>query len=308
MKTWQILRKGIHLAARKPKSLVFLYLINLISAVLLALLPASDLFAFAHKPVAAQAANGIPSWMILESLTSAINQTAQASPLHKNPFFNPLSILLIISLLPPLSGLPTWLLGGPFYDLTREEATPVKIFLANSWHWFLPFSAFSIILAIIGALSIALFSFAAFVLYPLLGDWILLPLGIFGFIFWLILYMWGEIVRMKVVYQRRRNIFRQWLPAITFLFRNISPVAVLYFASTILVPLTSYGLGGLLLSNIPLSWWILVLVLQQSLIVLRLLIHVTRWASLSAALGYPNKESKTLKAYVIPNQVHDSDM
>jgi hypothetical protein len=105
--------------------------------------------------------------------------------------------------------------------------------------------------------------------------WVAIPLLIFLALLWLAMV---ECTRIAAVIGQTRNIFRALGRASSFIFRNFLAVAGLYELALLpLILLHSLYHWGLR-PYLPLSWWLLVLLVQQTFILARLWARLLRLA------------------------------
>ena len=79
-----------------------------------------------------------------------------------------------------------------------------------------------------------------------------------------------------------RNIFGAFGQAIRFIFRNLLAVAGLYDLTLLLLLLLYILYHWALRPHLPLSWWLLVLVVQQAFVLTRLWTRLIRLAGSTA--------------------------
>jgi apolipoprotein N-acyltransferase len=291
MNGWQAFRRGLSLSLRCQQVVLLLFAVNLLSALLLAILPALALASsLGHLPAIREAADGVDAWFVLESMMSPLTSVAlEQDPAEAGLGQAALLGLLIAGILPLLAWLPaTFLNGGlllTYVEAVRRKAQgqdplPFRLrrFLWGCWHWWGAFLllgviqgfAFALIVLpsiIVGVLAVSAVGYwLAWVVLPLLG--LLVVLG-------LVLVEW---IRILAVVTGTRNLFRAFGQAVRFVFRHLLPVTGLYGLSLLLVAVLHavYRLG--LMPVLPLDWWPLVLLVQQTFILARLLTRVARLA------------------------------
>jgi hypothetical protein len=291
MNGWHAFRRGLSLSLRYRQVVLVLFAVNLLSALLLAILPALALASGSgQRPAIREAADGVDAWFVLESMMSPLTSVAvEQDPAESGLGQAALLGLLIAGALPLLAWLPATFLNGGML-LTYVEAVRRKApgqdpppfrprrFLWGCWHWWGAFLllgavqgfAFVVIVVpsiIVGVLAVsAVGQWLAWVVVPLLG--LLVVLG-------LVLVEW---IRILAVVTGSRNLFRAFGRAVRFVFRHLLPVTGLYGLSLLLVAVLHavYRLG--LMPVLPLDWWPLVLLVQQTFILARLLTRVARLA------------------------------
>jgi hypothetical protein len=275
---WQAFRIGLARAVHYWQVWILLFGVSLLSALLLASLPALSLASGpGHRPAIRDAADGVDAWLVIETLmspsTTASLEGWEGAPELTDSLQQALLLgLLTAGGLPFFAWIPTAFLSGGLLLTYAEAPDPFhwRRFLWGCWHWF---GAFLLLGAIQGILS-------GLVLIPTvvaLGGaiaaqgsilvWVIVLLLALAAIFWLVLM---ECTRMVAVVVGTRNIIRATGGAVHFLFRRPLPVAGLYGLTFLLSGLVHllYRLG--LMPYLPLDWWPLVLLVQQTFILARL--------------------------------------
>lgn len=123
-----------------------------------------------------------------------------------------------------------------------------------------------------------------------IGGWVAgLAVGLVLLVALLWLALW-ELTRVAVMVGERRNVFRAFGRAVSFVFWRPLDVAVLYVLS-LLSWVVLYALyRWALVPCLPRAWWLLAFVLQQAFVALWLWIRLGRWAggvALFSASGAP---------------------
>lgn len=286
-------RIGLSRLLRYRQVLLLLFGVNLLSALLLAVLPAAGLAAeFGHRPSMRQAADGVDAWLVIETLMAPLSSTVLEGEgwpeLTRRLQQATLVGLATAVALPLLAWLSAAFLSGgvlltyaevpqPFDEF---EAQPFRWrrFLWGCYHWF---GAFLLLGAVQGVASVVLF-------VPLVGaavgavaaiggwlTWVVVSLVALTALLWLTLTEWARIV---AVVGQTRNIFRAFGRAVRFVFRNFPAVAGLYgLALAVLGSLHALYRWGLM-AYLPLDWWPLVLIVQQAFILTRLGARLVRLA------------------------------
>jgi len=286
MNGWSAFRTGLSHALRYRWVLLILFAANLLSALLLAVLPALGLATeFGHRPAIREAADGVDAWLVIETLMSPVSVLALAEE-GIQPQLTPgmqqatLLVLFTTVLLPLLAWLPSAFLSGGLL-LTYAEA-PQRFhwrrFLWGCWHWF---GAFLLLGAVQGGAFVVLFGLvivAAVAAITAVGGWlawIVIPLLALVAVLWLMLM---ECTRIAAIVGEMRNVARAFGGAVRFAFRNFLPVAGLYgLALLLLGALHALYYWGLT-PHLSLGCWPLVLVVQQAFILARLWARLVRLA------------------------------
>lgn len=279
MNGWRAFLRGISLAARYPQVWLLLYGANLLSALLLAALPALALAAgLGHRPAIQDVADGLDAWLVIERALAALATEVETG----GGLWGIAAALLLLAGLPLAAWLPPAFLEGGLLR-TYLQAGPFRwrSFLAACWHWW---GVFFLLAAGQGLLT-------AFVLPPLglalagggVLAWIALPVLALILLAGLSLL---EYTRILAVARGTRNPFQAFALAARFVLGRRGAVLGLYALSLALVALLHalYRLG--LMPLLPLDRWLLVLVVQQSFILLRLGTRLVRLAGASALLRH----------------------
>jgi hypothetical protein len=286
-------RTGLSRLLRYRQVLLLLFGVNLLSALLLAVLPAAGLAAeFGHRPAMRLAADGVDAWLVIETLMAPLSSTVLAGEgwpeLTRRLQQATLVGLTTALALPLLAWLSAAFLSGGVLLTYAEAPQPFdefetqpfrwRRFLWGCYHWFGAF-------LLLGALQ-ALASSVLFV--PLAGiavgaiaaagrwlTWVVVPLLAAVAALWLAV---TECTRIVAVVGQTRNIFRAFGGAVRFVFRNFPAVAGLYgLALAVLGSLHALYRWGLM-AYLPLDWWPLVLIVQQAFILTRLGARLVRLA------------------------------
>ena len=284
--------------------LLILFAVNLASALPLAVLPALGLAVeFGHRPAIRQAADGVDAWLIVETLMAPLSGTAlpPTSPARGGGWPEltqrlrqaTLLGLVTVAVLPLLAWLPAAFLSGgllltyadaphPFAHKSpvRPRTPPFRWrrFLWGCWHWF---GAFLLLDAVQGIASSLLFVpivGAAMGAIALVGSWLtwaIVPVLALVAVLWLALM---ECTRVVAVVEETRNVLRAFGVALRFVFRNSLAVAGLYGLALLLLALLHALYHWGLMVRIPLDWWPLVLLVQQTFILARLWARLVRLA------------------------------
>lgn len=283
MNGWQALLRGISLARRHPQPWLLLYGANLLSALLLAALPALALGPdLARRPVIQDVADGLDAWLVLETSLSPLASSALEAPVDaagSGPWAF-LAGLVLLAGLPLAAWLPpAFIEGGLLLTFLQPGAFRWRAFLAACWHWW---GIFFLLAAVQGLATTMLVAPMA-ALAAAAGGAAWLGLAVLALFLAAGLAL-VEYTRLLSVAQGTRNPFRAFTMAARFLSRRLPAVAGLYALSLASVALlhVTYRLG--LMPLLPLRWWPLVLAVQQSFILLRLGTRLMRLAGAAALL------------------------
>lgn len=306
MNGWQAFRIGLSRVLRCPQVLLILFAANLLSALVLAALPALDLATdFGHRPAIRQAADGIDAWLVVETLLAPLAAAHTGPAPSGGPQPAALLGLATVALLPLLAWLPAAFLSGgvlvtyaggqalspgeaglpatssPTTSPPAEPKPPRfrwRRFLWGCWHWF---GAFLLLGAAQGITSMVLFlpfSVAVAAAVAAVGGWlawVLVPLLVLAAVLWLALM---ECTRIIAVVEHTRNVGRAFGRAVRLVFRRFPSVAGLYGLALLLLGLLHALYRWGLMPHLPLDWWPLVLIVQQAFVMARLGARLARLA------------------------------
>jgi hypothetical protein len=267
---------GLRLAYHYRPLLLIAFLANLLTAVPFTLLPAWNLLQATDRPALRAAADGIDFWQITEVMFSPDAASA-------------LGLNLLLALIPLVAWpLTAFLKGGIL--LTYAEA-PAPFRWPRFWwgcrRWFGPFLTqgllqfLALILLLIPLVTLAIY------LITTLGRWLTYPLALLLLLLYLLWLILMEYTAILAVANNRRNIFATFAGAIGLLFRRPLPILALYLPALLLVALLHVLYRGGIRPLLPLHWWPLVLLVQQSFILARLLLRLGRWAGGMAIVQLP---------------------
>jgi hypothetical protein len=285
MRGWQAFRSGLAQALRQRRVLAALFAVNLISALLLAALPAAALATgLGYRPAVRQAADGVDAWLVLEALTSSLVDIAlgQSSGAGVPPVWQQFAVALIpAAALPLLAWIPAaFLSGGALLTYAEAPRAPFRWrrFLWGCWHWFGSFLLLGILQGIVAAVLFVPLLITSVALASAIGGWVVwvaIPLVVLVAVLWL---MVTDLARIVAVVDRTRQLLRALGRAVRFVLRNLMPVAVLYGLALLLTVLLHTLFRWGLLARVPLDWWPLVLLVQQVFILARLGAQLARLA------------------------------
>ncbi len=292
MNGWHAFRAGLSRALRYPWVWIVLFVVNLASALLLAALPAAGLTAWlGHRPAIRQAADGTDAWLAIEGLLAsfadtALGQTAGVSEFARKAIYFALVNLAAWLLLPLLAWLPAAFLTGGVLLTYTEGPIPFRLrcFLWGCWHWFGAF----LLLSLVQGLTFVVFLTAGIVVVALSASlagwlaWAVLALLILFALIGLVLF---EYTRVVAVVEGTRNVARAFGSAVRFCFRRPLAVAGLYGLALLTLALLHVLFRAGLFPRLPLTWWPLVLVVQQAFVLARLWARLARMAGAVALYG-----------------------
>lgn len=281
---FKALAVGLARTLRYPQVLAAMFAANLLVALVLAVLPGVALLGPARSLTMGEAAEGVPAWLVLETLMGATidSQLDQTAPIEFSPAAQQAVLLALggLLVLPLASWLPTAFLYGGVLKTYCNPPEPFngRRFLAECWRWMGPF-------ALLGAFQGLAFGV---VLLPLVltGVGIAVALGGLGALFVMLLVAllglawlaWMEFTRIFMVAGEQRNIFRGLGRGLVYVVTH--PLQILPFYGVALLGLL--GVHALfrfgLLPVVPLQVWLLVLVVQQVFVFLRLWARAVRLA------------------------------
>jgi hypothetical protein len=280
---WQAFLKGLRRFARYPQLLFSAYVFNLLSALLLLLIPAFLLLKPAQYTTIQNAADGIDTWLVTELMLSTTTYPAlQGLSETLSPDWLNQSILVMVATvlaMPLLAWLPSSFLAGGTL-LTYVEAPQEfswRRFLWGCWHWFGAFLLINMVLGIVTQmLVIILFIGIGFAFSTVGGgvNWITIPIFVLIMTAWLAIL---EYTRLLAVSSNTRNTFHSLWKAIGWVFHRPLALMGLYALSLLTLLLTHLIFRPLLLSEFV-SWGPLYLIVSQVFIAARLSTRLARWA------------------------------
>ncbi len=284
-KSWNAFRTGLVRASRYRWALLVLFAANLFSALLLTALPAWSLAdELGHRPAIHQAADGVDTWLVFETLMSPLTSATLAGESEPAGEFRLTTLLGLLSLLalPFVAGLPAAFLSGGVYLTFAESPTPFRWrrFLWGCWHWWGAFLLLSAAQGIVSTLFVPLTGTVIGGVAAVGGwlAWIVAPMLALLGLLWLALV---EFIRVAAVVGQTRNVFQALGGALRFVlsgFRNLLAVLGFYVLALLLLGLLHALYRWGLMPRLPLDWWPLVLVVQQTFILARLWARLVRMA------------------------------
>jgi hypothetical protein len=195
--------------------------------------------------------------------------------------------------LPLLAWLPAAFLNGGLLLAYAEAPQPLRWrrFCWGGWHWFGTFLVLGLVQGI--AFTVALLAGLAAVgaAVAAVGQWLIwlaLPLLGLAASLWL---AWMEGARIVAVVGGTRNVLRAMGGGIRFVFRHLPSFAVLYGLTLLLTASLHLVFRWGLMRRLPLDWWPLVLLVQQSFVLARLGTRLLRLAG-GAALARESAGTK----------------
>jgi hypothetical protein len=279
---WIAFRNGLTRSVRYPQVLLAAYIVNLLTGLLLVIIPALSLVGPAHLTAIKDAANGIDAWLVEEIMgASTTYSILQEVPAEPPPWLQQGLLIALFTLLaiPALAWLPSSFMGGGIL-LTFVEAPESfswRRFLWGGWHWFGAFLLINSILGIVTYLLITALLTGIVQAISAAGawvNWVTLPLSMLIIVPWLAVI---EYTRLFAVSDNTRNIFKTFGKAFALIFRRPLALMGLYGLSLLLLAVIHLIFRGLLL-KLPLDWWPLIFVVTQAFILARLWARMVRWA------------------------------
>ncbi len=307
--------QGARRAARLWPVLLIMLLGTLLSAGLLALIPAQALLDLSRRPVIADMAAGIRAWKIVD-LFGQIGgmQVGSTSSPASTQFF---LLLLGFAVMPLVGGVVSAFLYGGMLLAYSESAAKDRLaawrsvawratagvadetnlaaepqaerlsprrFLWGCWHWFGGYLALALIQALL-FFGVAFLTVTLAVFLFRLG-----PAGTAGgiallvvvLVLWLMLF---ELARVRMVLNGTRNPFRGIGLAFGDLFRHLLALLAFYTAALLVLLVVQIVFRLFINPNVPLELLLLAVLVQQGFILLRLFLTGARLAGLVDLLG-----------------------
>lgn len=291
---WRAFRLGIAHAARYWQLLALLFGANLLSALLLAALPALFLASGpGHSTALPQAVDGVDAWLVIETMMSPLAnvglEAEGADPLPAQGLQQAVLLgLLTLAALPFLAWLPAAFLNGGLLLTYVEHPQPFRWrrFLWGCWRWWGTFLLLGVLQGFAVAMILLPLAVVAAMAAVTAGRWLMWLLVVGTALVAVIGLALVEYTRIIAVKDGTRNLFHAFAGAVRFVLRRPLQVGVLYALSLLLVALLHaiYRLG--LMPYLPLDWWPLVLVVQQTFVAARLASRLVRLAG-GVALASP---------------------
>jgi hypothetical protein len=302
---WRAFRAGLSRASRYRQVLAILFAVNLLSALLLAVLPAVGLAgSLGRRPAIRQAADGVDAWLVIETMMApltdrALGQGELTSDLTRGlRQAVPLGLVIVV-ILPPLAWLPATFLSGGLL-LTYVEAPQAlrwRRFLWGCWHWFGPFLLLGVVQLLLFVVVLGPAIAVGAGIAAIVGGWLLwlaVPLLALLAVVWLALF---ELARAIAVARGERKVARALSGAGRAIWHRPLPVAVLYGVTLLVLALLHVLYGWGMMPHVRLEWWPLVLLAQQAFILGRLWARLVRTAGGVALVlgssGYENVVAST---------------
>ena len=272
---------GLRRAWHYRPLLLIAFLANLLTAVPLALLPAYGLLQASSYPALRHAADGLDPWLAMEMILSpAAGDTPAAG---NTPAAGDIVgvTLLLSAVIPTVAWLTAAFLKGGILLTYAEAPTPFtrRRFLYGCRPWFPTFLAQGFIQFLACFLLLLPLLILAITLITAAGrwlTWLLIPILLTLLIFWII---WMEYTAYLAITQKRRNLFTLLAPSLGWLLRHPLATPRLYLPALLLLALLHATYRWGLRPILPLHWWPLVLLIQQTFIFARLLLRLARWSA-----------------------------
>jgi hypothetical protein len=284
MGAWDVFRRGWRNSTLYWQALIALFLVNLLGAGLLALLPALELLGPAQSPAIREAAAGVPTWMAFEILldpVSSANLASGATSGVLSPALQSgvLAMLLALVLIPWAAWLPGCLVSGGLLLAFKEApgAFGWRRFLWGCWHYwgaFLLLGLVQTLLTLLVCIPIVIIFSVVIRLIPMSAI-LAAPVLLVGLIWWTAIFELGQVC---LVAGEKRNIGSALRIGIKTLFHRILPLTGYYVLSLVVLLALHLVFRVGLLPRLPLAFWPLVLIVQQAFICLRLWSHASRLA------------------------------
>ncbi|MBN1427736.1 MAG: hypothetical protein JXB07_05075 [Anaerolineae bacterium] len=280
--SWQAFRNGLTRSIRYPQVILCAYLFNLLTGLLLAVIPALTLVDPAHRTAIQDAANGIDMWLVEEILGSTttysiLQETASGPP----PWLQQASLVVFFILLavPVLAWLTASFLRGGILLAYVEAPQPFswQRFFWGCWHWFGAFLLINLLLEIATLLLMSILLVGIVMAASAAGawiNWITLSLLVLIIVPWLAI---SDYTHLFAVVDQTRNVFKAFGKAFILIFRRPLALAGL-FGLSLLMLLLIQAAFRILLPSLPPDWWPLVFVVTQVFIIARLWSRLVRWA------------------------------
>jgi hypothetical protein len=281
---WNAFRQGWRNSTCYWQALVVLFLVNLVSGGLLALLPVLEMLSPAYYTAIREAAAGIPAWMAFEILLNPVTNAnlaagTTASLLSPGLQSGVLAMLLALVLIPWAAWLPGCLVSGGLLLAFKEAPATFswRRFFGGCWHYwgvFLLLGLAQTLLTLLVCIPTLVISYLVFRLLPWSAI-LSVPVLLVGLMWWTAFFELGQVY---LVAGEKRNIGSALRIAVKMLFRRIVPLSGYYILSLAMLLALHLVFQVGILPQLPLASWPLALAIQQAFIFLRLWCHASRMA------------------------------
>ena len=280
---WQTFITSFKTVCQYWQLVLIVWVINLIPAFCLTLIPAASLFPYSYNPIISQVADGVDGWQVMETLLSPLTPSNTEDEITPTDFDIQRQFLamgsIIFACILPLAGLSTaFLRGGLLATYTNQpKAFSMRYFLSNCWHWFGVFIVQNIlqILSLLIIFGVFIISVTMATYLGTITFWFTLPIICCLLVCWLA--QW-ELTAALAINNNNHNIFQATIQATIYLLKVPLTWLSLYIPTLILLLLGHgvyrYGLRP----AFPLNGWMLLLTIQQLFILWRLTLRLVRYA------------------------------
>jgi hypothetical protein len=278
MNGFRAYREGLSRAAGYWELVVVMVVVGLLSA-LVAVAPAAVvLLAPARRPAIQSVIDGVDGWMVIEALSTPPVEEGTAAFAGGAESIALPALLAIGTVLLSAWLSSAFLSGGALRIYAEGDEFRLRRFVRTSWRWFGTLLLVALLQAVGTILLLALLLALAGAGVIAIGGWmagLIVPVLLLVALLWLVVW---ELARVAVVVGGRRNVFRAFGRAVSFVFRRPLNVTVLYALSSVSW-LALYGLyRWALMPRFPRAWWLLIFLLQQAFVAFWLWIRLGRWA------------------------------
>jgi len=259
-----------------PLVLLFYAALLLLSGLLLLPLARALLGWLGHNLAAAEVAEGLPAWLVVEELMALVRDPVAAGPAGDWPFF----LLLSLPAWPFFLALPSTILSAgaiavyagdtPRTDWRRLGRGIVRYAPLFILLLFMQVALYELALVLTVLLTVLVVVVSG-------SPWSILLVTPLLALFIVAIPWWFEYARVLAVVEDQRHAFRALGRAGAFLSRRLGPAAVLALYHLVLL-LLPYLLSFLLTSLVPNRWWVLLIVVQQATVLLLLAARLARLA------------------------------
>lgn len=280
----EVVLNGIKRFIRYPQVLLSAYLVNLLGASLLILVPALLLIELSRYTAIRTAADGIDTWMVTELLMSTATYPALQGLSEALPpdWLGTSMIVILVTFLaiPFVAWLPSSFFAGGAL-LTYVESPDVfswRRFFWGCWHWFGAFLLLNLLLGIVTQILVTVLLAGMQYASSLASwlNWITVPVCVLILVVWLAIL---EYTRLFAVSKNTRNVFKTFGDAIGVLLRNHLSLPGVYLL-LLGILFVIHMLFRSLLSSQWASMGLLFLIASQLFILARLSLRLARWAGI----------------------------
>ncbi|MGD2179174.1 MAG: hypothetical protein PVG71_15290 [Anaerolineae bacterium] len=277
-KGWRAFRTGVSRVLRHPWLLAVMVGVSLLTAVLAAAPAAGALLGPAFRPAIRDVLDGVDAWMVVEAVSTPPVEEGVAAFAQGWGQVATLALVTAGSLLMLTWMATSFLSGGTLLTYANGGKRRWRDFVRACWRWFggvLLLGAVQAVGSLLGFVLMLVGVLAGAIAVGGWTTWLSIPLMAFLALLWLAV---GEITRLVMVIDGRRNIVRALRRAVRFVLRRPLQVATLYALSLLSLGILQALYHWAWVPLLPRQWCVLGFVVHQAFVGLWLSIRLSRWA------------------------------